>query len=775
MRNVKFRHRWQYWISIGLTICIILSIILPFYFNSTQQENDIINKFYQNKVDGIIHNIESDVIILVNKFKDLATSFASYQHFSNVTKELFDFLAPNSTDLFTITYVPYVSYNDRPLFESFTSQQLNKSITVDNTFPNRSRYMAPIKDFYVPVAYTNFPSPAHGIDLYSTPDRKSLIDITINQQIGALSQLGLFLTPTAEVNILVCLMPLIGLDDKYYGVLGYVLFVDSLFSEIVNSSINDNLIDVSLYVNEELIYTTKVNNDNDNEITKMSSFLNKQFTIKITKKSEFDKELKNNSKDVMLIIAISLMFVCCIGISYIFYQHEQNEKIIIQNTKVATERAYTRVLSYVCHEIRNPLHIIGSILSLIKYNDNVITLTDDLYGDLLSQNHRIKSIVDEVLSVQKLIEGKMTISYQLLNVIDLCHQLKSHQILNCSKNIVINLRANQSLIDNPIIYTDQLRISQIILNGLTNAIKFTKSGEISIELYLFNMSGNNTLSIKIKNTGVGLGNLNINTLFVPFSQGLIEDTNKTTNNMFLDETASDINEKLKHKMRQITSSNLELIESSPGIVAGEIELGQQRGSGLGLPISRKISILLGGYLDLYDDNNYTVYHSIINITKPQNLINIQLTPKNIINVEGVNPINKQLQPTDYKSKDIKVLLVDDDLSNLKVGQLLLNKLGYQTDTKEDGLFINMNTVNQYHVILMDINMKHSTGHQIVSKLINKKYEGFVIATTGGSTQEDIEKYKKSEFNGVLLKPFDIETLSQFLRELLTTGNWIISN
>ena len=256
-----------------------------------------------------------------------------------------------------------------------------------------------------------------------------------------------------------------------------------------------------------------------------------------------------------------------------------------------------------------------------------------------------------------------------------------------------------------VLYGDSGKVKQIITNVLTNAAKYTEKGEINFSVKCVNNEGKCKLVITIKDTGRGIKTEQIDKLFNKF-QRLDEDKNTTT-----------------------------------------------EGTGLGLAITKRLVEMMGGKIVVQSRYGEG---SIFTIYLTQEISN-SLYKKEENVVEEVLSFNNK-----------KVLLVDDNKLNLKVGSKILNEYSLDITTCESGFeAIEKVKKTKYDIILMDIMMPKMGGVETLKKL--KEFNWFktpVIALTADAIQGRSNKYLEVGFSGYLSKPIEKKELSKILSKYL---------
>lgn len=223
----------------------------------------------------------------------------------------------------------------------------------------------------------------------------------------------------------------------------------------------------------------------------------------------------------------------------------QLDRIRLIDRTLSASRAKSAFISNMSHELRTPLNaIIGFTQFMITYEE----LTDDqqdTMSNIESSAHYLLNMINEILDIAKIEAGKMEAHMEAVSIMELIQS--SHNMLvplANDKNIKFELITDK--FEDKEYKTDPKMFKQIVINLLSNAIKFTKEGVVSLELY----NDENDIFVKIKDSGIGISQDNMKQLFNDFTQ--VENVMQK-----------------KHK-----------------------------GSGLGLSLSKKMAIILGGDVTL---------------------------------------------------------------------------------------------------------------------------------------------------------------------------------
>lgn len=407
----------------------------------------------------------------------------------------------------------------------------------------------------------------------------------------------------------------------------------------------------------------------------------------------------------MLIVSFTLTFL-----SYILYHTIENPDVkLISELNIAKEQAEkannakSDFLSSMSHEIRTPLNaIVGFSQDLSeKIKDNE---QKEEVQDIIMAADSLLEIVNGILDISKIEANKLEIintEYNFKKIFDELVVLSKARL--GEKPLDFRVKYDESIPS--YLYGDYTRLKQIILNLLTNAIKYTKEGYIDFTINSIKKDNICRLIISVEDSGIGIKNENIDKLFTKFERF--------------------------DKEKNIT-----------------IE-----GTGLGLAITKKLVELMNGNIVVQSvygkGSKFTVAIDQVIVDK---VIDEEIVKEQI----GVNDFSKY-----------KVLVVDDNLINLKVATKLLESFKLNIETCESGLSCldKINNGEKYDLILMDDMMPKLSGVETFKKL--KEKEGFntpVIALTANAISGMKEKYLDLGFDDYLAKPIDKQELIKVLNK-----------
>jgi len=396
---------------------------------------------------------------------------------------------------------------------------------------------------------------------------------------------------------------------------------------------------------------------------------------------------------------------------FMYFSMENPDIIVINELNEAKEKASeansdkTKFLSTMSHEIRTPLNAIVGLSQALKEEEGISENAKEELNDIIMSSESLIEIVNGILDISKIEEDVIEITpieYSFNKLTDEVIALSKSRLDTSGKPIEFHSYVDKKI--PPVLYGDSGKIKEIIVNFLTNAIKYTDKGQIN-----FNVTGELkgdvcTIRFSVSDTGIGIKEEDIGKLFTRFQRFDLDKNNSV------------------------------------------------EGTGLGLSITKKMVELMAGKVDVQSEYGKGSTFSVI---VDQKIIN-----KSSLD-EGIN----SSQPFDASGQTIVV--VDDNEINLKVARKELSKykVNIVEFLNHDEFIKSVKEENNYNLILLDDGLPEES--TLIKELrAIPEFRIPVVAYTANAISGIRDKYLEVGYNEYLSKPVDRKELRRVLKLFL---------
>lgn len=420
---------------------------------------------------------------------------------------------------------------------------------------------------------------------------------------------------------------------------------------------------------------------------------------------DYEKKMAGLGMRYMSIFVIILLLVLLLT-TYLFLKYKRAEE-----DALVASKAKGAFLAHMSHEIRTPLHAIIGMAGIAKNSISGNEKALSSIEQIITSSHHLLGILNNVLDMSKIESGKLELICAPYSLFETYDETSAIITQRCrEKNIQFNTNIHE--LKNVIVIGDKLRMNQILINLLGNAVKFTgENGEVSLTVQILEETDENIeIEFLVSDNGMGMTKEQIDKLFIPFEQ-----------------TDSSISTKYG-------------------------------GTGLGLSISQSLVKMMGGEIKVESSiNNGSKFHFELCFKKE---------------AEAADGAQEEAGALDLKGKQI--LIVEDIEVNKLILCELLSPTEASIDEAGDGQeavdMFSGSAPGYYDLIFMDVQMPVMGGYEATRQIRLLKREDAktvkIIAMTANAYKEDIDKSLEAGMNGHLSKPVDTTAMMATLKEFI---------
>lgn len=410
-------------------------------------------------------------------------------------------------------------------------------------------------------------------------------------------------------------------------------------------------------------------------------------------------------------------------------RNDIQQKQVVEEALIVAEnanKAKSRFLSNMSHDIRTPMNAIIGFANLAQVHIDNRILVKDYLDKIQSASAHLLNLINDILDMSRIESGKVQIEETETSLREVLRDVNNMiQPMAEEKNIEFCI---QNEIINNYVYCDKLRLNQVLINLLGNAVKFTpQGGEVSLRVHqeMVAPKGYGVYIFKVKDNGIGIGPEFIDSVFQAFER------EKSTENS--------------------------------GI----------QGTGLGLSITKSIVKMMGGKISVESKINQGTEFTVKVVFLLQD-VEDEMQPME--ETEAVKEQEAAIKQEEQRKlfTGRKLLLVEDNHLNREIARMLLTEQGFVVDEVVNGQEavekVKTSHAGEYAVVLMDIQMPILDGYEAtkaIRDLDNRILANVpIVAMSANAFDEERRKAFAAGMNGYVTKPIDLEVLFETLQQII---------
>lgn len=384
---------------------------------------------------------------------------------------------------------------------------------------------------------------------------------------------------------------------------------------------------------------------------------------------------------------------------------------------IEASKAKSDFLSNMSHDIRTPMNAIAGMTSIAIANIGNNRKVEDCLKKITQSSKHLLGLINDILDMSKIESGKMTLNMEsvsikeeideVVNIIQ-PHVKEKHQKFEvCLQDLNVEH-----------VYCDSVRLNQVLLNFLSNAVKFTQDG------------GSISLTVREEDSPLGASHVRIHLYVKDTGIGMTPEFQKVIFQSFVREDSKRVQ--------------------------------KTEGTGLGMAIAKYIIDAMGGVIEVDSEKGRgTEFHVVLDLEIVQGFVS----------ESGTLPEKEEDSIPDFGG--VKILLAEDNDLNWEIANELLSQMGLCLEHAENGrICVEMfekSPEGYYAAVLMDIRMPEMTGYEACRAIrkLDRADSGIpIIAMTADTFTEDIQRCLACGMNAHVAKPIDIREVARLLKSFL---------
>ncbi len=435
-------------------------------------------------------------------------------------------------------------------------------------------------------------------------------------------------------------------------------------------------------------------------------------------------EVVQNTLTRNSVIQLLLLFAIFIGIFalYIYMRRRQDEVVLARIKAEENSRAKTDFLSQMSHDIRTPMNAIVGFTNLAIKEKNIEVIKENYLSKINTSSQHLLMLINDVLEMSRIESGKMALDEVPVDLGEILDEIASIIGMRAHEE-GLTLHAEGNMTDR-YVYCDKLRLNQILMNLLGNALKFTPEGgsiKVVVEQEPADKAGWAVYELRVSDTGIGMSPEFARKVFEPFE-------------------------------RERTST-----------VSGK------EGTGLGLSIVKSIVDTMNGTITV---DSVKGEGTTFTVRMKLRLVEPELAAQ--MKTAEAKSAREELSAEELQKRFAgkRILLVEDNELNRYIAEAILKEAGFVVEQAEDGSIavemVSRVPADYYYVVLMDVQMPIMDGYEATRAIRAMEGERAgikILAVTANAFASDVKDAEEAGMNGHIAKPIDVAALYAALTEV----------